>query len=552
MSGQSDRRGGRTDPAAAPGTDAVGGAGGTVDVTAGPAADAVPARDTSEAAANDMRRSHVRGSTLLVVGRVVTIMFTTATAVILVRALTKEDFGAFAYALALASAGRTVLSLGQGKVLSQFMAKYEDQGDHDRMFGAMFLAFGTIIATSILLIGSMLLFPGLLIGSAVDSSTTQRVVLILVVLAPLEAFDQVFLSLFAVFGKPRAIFFRKYLLTPGLRLVIVLILALTGASVTFLAAGYLAAGVIGLAVYVWVFAQTMREAGLLRHLRPRQVVLPFRAVFSFSFPLISSELFLLSLTVGGVFILGAFASATEVADYRAVFNPARLNNAVHTAFLPLFLPLAARLFARSDTEGLRRSYWQTAAFVAVLSFPIFALTGPLAPNLTVLLFGERYAESAVIMAVLAVGYYFSVVLGFNQYTLQVCERIRFLAVAYISVTVLNLALAFLLVHRYGGLGVAIANMSAMVALNLINQWALRKTIGTSLIDARCRRCFLVILVAAVGLWTFQVLVEPGLVVAGLAAAVASLLVLVLSRDAIELGDSFPELRRVKFLRWLVR
>jgi O-antigen/teichoic acid export membrane protein len=549
VSDLSDRRGGTVEPAVPPVSDRDGP---PAAVTAGADADPATARDTSEAAVTEMRRSHVRGSSLLVVGRVVTILLTTATAVVLVRALSKQDFGAFAYALALASAGRTVLSLGQGKVLSQFMARYEDQGDYDRMFGAMFLAFGTIMATSVVLVGSMLLFPGLLIGSAIEGSTTQRVALILVLLAPLEAFDQVFLSLFAVFGKPRAIFFRKYLLTPGLRLVIVLILALTGASVTFLAAGYLAAGIIGLAVYVWVFAQTMRQAGLLRHLRPRRVVLPFKAVFSFSFPLITSELFLLSLTVGGVFLLGAFASAAEVADYRAVFNPARLNNAVHTAFLPLFLPLAARLFARSDMAGLRRSYWQTAAFVAVLSFPVFALTGPLAPNLTVLLFGERYAESALIMAILSVGYYFSVVLGFNQYTLQVCERIRFLAGAYVFATVLNLALGVLLVHRYGGVGVAIANLSAMVALNLVNQWGLRKTIGTSLIDKRCRRCYLVILLAAVGLWTFQVVAEPVLVLAVAVAALTSLAVLFLSRNAIELGESFPELRRVKLLRWLVR
>lgn len=552
MSGQPDRRGRGVDPSAAPATDTVGSAGGAVDVTADPAEGAAAARDTSEAAVTEMRRSHVRGSSLLVVGRVLTIIMTTATSVVLVRALSKEEFAGFAYALALASAGRTVLSLGQGKLLSQFMAKYQDQGDHDRMFGAMFLAFGTIIATSVVLLGGMLLFPDVLIGSAVESTTTERVVLILVILAPLEAFDQVFLSLFAVFGKPRAIFFRKYLLTPGLRLVIVLTLALTGASVVFLAAGYLAAGLIGLAVYVWVFAQTMREEDLLRHLRPRHIVLPFKAVFAFSLPLITSELFLLSLTVAGVLMLGAFASADDVAGFRAVFSPARLNNAVHAAFLPLFLPLAARLFARSDVAGLRRSYWQTAAFVAVLSFPVFALTGPLAPNLTVLLFGERYADSATVMAILAVGYYFSVVLGFNQYTLQVGERIRFLAGAYTFATALNIAVSLLLVHRYGAVGVAVANTSAMVALNVVNQWGLRKTLGTSLIDARCRRCYLVILLAAAGLWTFQVLVEPGLALAVAVAAVTSLLVLFLSRDAIELGDSFPELRRLKVLRWLVR
>ena len=56
-----------------------------------------------------------------------------------------SDFGAFGYALALAAAGRTLLSLGQGKLLSRFMAKYEEERDFDRMFGSMFLAVGTIV-----------------------------------------------------------------------------------------------------------------------------------------------------------------------------------------------------------------------------------------------------------------------------------------------------------------------------------------------------------------------------------------------------------------------
>ena len=454
--------------------------------------------------AQEMRRSHVRGSTMLVAGRVLTILITTATQVVLVRALTKEDFGAFAYALAIAAAGRTLLSLGQGKLLSQFMAKYEEEGDYNRMFGAMFLAVGTILVTSTILVGSMYALPGALIGDAVNSSTTEQVVLILVLLAPLEALDQVFVSLFAVFSNPRAIFFRKYLLTPGLRLLIVLVLAFTGSSVTFLATGYLVAGAVGLALYI------------------------------------------------GVFVLGHYGSASDVAGFRAVFNPSRLNNAVQQAFLPMFLPLAARLFARSDIAGLRRSYWQTAAFVAVLTFPVFALTGPLAPDLTVLLFGERYADSAVILAILSVGYYFSVILGFNVYVLQVCERIRFLVGVNLFVMVLNIAVSLLLVHRFGGVGVAVANLTALVVHNLLNQWALRRTIGTALIDRRCIRCYLVIVAAAGALWAIQAVFEPGLLIGLATAVVASLVVLAVSRDAIELGESFPELRKIPVVRWLVR
>lgn len=499
-----------------------------------------------------MQRSQVRGSALLVVGRVLTLVLTTATQVVIVRALTQSDFGAFGYALALAAAGRTLLSLGQGKLLSRFMAKYEEERDFDRMFGAMFLAIGTIMLTSTVSLATLFLLADSVIASAVSDPDTVKVVLILIFLAPLEALDQVFVSLFAVFSKARAIFFRKYLFTPLLRLVVVLALALTGSSVTFLAIGYLGAAVIGVAVYVGVFVRVLRERGLLKQLRPSRIILPFRAVFSFSLPLISGELLLLSLNVGGVLILGYFHSAAEVARYRAVFNPARLNTAVLHAFVPLFLPLAARLFARGDIEGLRRTYWHTGVFVAVLTFPVFALTGPLASELTVLLFGAAYADSGIVLALLSVGYYFGVVLGFNTYTLQVCERIRFLVVVNVLVAALNIGLSLLLVQKYGAVGVAAANLAALVVQNLVNQWALRRAIGTTFIDRSAVRCYAVIFACAVALWVFQVLVHPPLVVGVAAAAVASLLVLLAGRSAIELGDTFPELQRMPMLRWLVR
>ncbi|SDC38632.1 Membrane protein involved in the export of O-antigen and teichoic acid [Geodermatophilus telluris] len=481
-----------------------------------------------------------------------TVLLTTATQIVIVRALTKTEYGGFAYALALAAAGQTLLSLGQGRLLSRFLAKYDEERDYDRMFGSMVLAVATILITSAVSLTVLFLLSDILVQSAVQDPATVRVALILVFLGPLDALDQVFVSLFAAFSRPGAIFVRKYLFTPGLRLVVVVCLALTGSSVTFLAIGYVAAGVVGLVVSALVFVRVLRERDLLRLLRPRHVVLPYRAVFSFSFPLLTGELFLLSLTVGGVLILGLHHSAAEVASYRAVFNPSRLNNAVQQAFAPLFLPLAARLFTRTDLNGLRQSYWHTAGFVAVLTFPVFVLTGPLAPDLTVLLFGQRYVDSGLVLALLSVGYYFSVVLGFNAYTLQVTGCIRYLVGVNLGVTVLNVALNLALVPSYGAVGVAVANLSALVVQNLLNQWALRRSLDTGFVDRRLLPCYLVILAAASALWILQATVQPGLAVGLAGGAVAWIVVLLVSRNAIELADTFPALRRVPLARWLIR
>ena len=502
--------------------------------------------------ATDIQREQVRGSALLMVGRVVALVLGMATQVVIVRALSKADFGAFAYALAIASAARVLLSLGQGRLLSRFMATYEEERDYPRMFGAMILAVGTIFATSLVCIGALYLFSDVLVGSAVQSDPAVQLVLVLVFLSPLEALDQVFVSLFAVFSKPRAIFFRKYLLAPGLRLVVVLILVLTDASVMFLAVGYVLAALAGLVLYVGLLAQALRERGLLKELKPRQIVVPFRAVFEFSFPLITGELALLSMTVGGVVVLGIFHSMVEVANYRAVFSSARLNTAITASFATLFLPVIARLYARADIDGLRRSYWHTAAFVAVFTFPIFALTGPLASATTVTLFGDRYAASATVLSILAVGYYVNVMLGFNAYALQVCGRIRYLVVVNLVTAVLNIGLCFALAPRFAAVGVAAANCTALVIQNLLNQLALRGSIRTGFIDRECRSCYLLIVAGAATLWAFELLATPGIVASVAAAAVVSGGVLVGSRRALQLAGTFPELLRIPLVGRLVR
>jgi O-antigen/teichoic acid export membrane protein len=503
--------------------------------------------------APDIQRDQVRGSALLVLGRVVALVLGMATQVLIVRALTKTDFGAFAYALALAGAARVLLSLGQGRLLSRFMATYEEERDYPRMFGAMFLAVGTIAATSVVFVGGLFLFSDALIGSAMHGDDTAvKLVLILAFLSPMEALDQVFVSLFAVFSKPTAIFFRKHLLAPGLRLVVVLLLVLTGASVTFLAVGYVLAGLAGLVLYVCLLTGELRKRGLLKELKPRQIIIPFRAVFEFSIPLITGELALLTMTVGGVVILGIFHSAEEVANFRAVFSSARLNTAITASFATLFLPVIARFFARGDIDGLRRSYWHTAAFVAVFTFPIFTLTGPLAPATTVTLFGERYAGSATVLSILAVGYYVNVMLGFNAYALQVCGRIRYLVGVNAFMALLNIGLCFALAPEFGAVGVATANCVALVVQNLLNQWALRGSLRTGFIDRSCRACYLWIILGAAALWAFQIAMTPGILLSVAAGAVVSLAVLAGSQPALQLAETFPELRRVPLLGKLVR
>lgn len=501
-----------------------------------------------------MGREHVRGSTLLLLGRVVSLGFTVATQVVIVRALSKDDYGVFAYAFTLVAASRVLLSLGQGKLLSRFMSKYEEENDYPRMFGSMVLAIGTIVVTSTLVLGGFGLFAGPLVGATIDSTDAVHVLLILMFLAPMEALDQVFVSLFAVFTRPRAIFFRKYIVTPALRLVVVVTIAVFNGTVYWLAIGYVATSLIGIGIYLVLFVAVLRQRGILHHFHPRRIVLPFKAVFGFSIPTLTSELVFLATNTGSVVLLGVYWSAIEVANFRAVLPAARLNQVVYQTFVTLFLPMAARLFARGDHAGMRSTYWHSSVFLAVMTFPIFAMTTVFARVTTVTLFGEKYASSSSVLMALCVGYYFSVALGFNAYVLQVYGRLRYLVVSNVGVAAASLGLALLLIPRYGALGAAIANAATMVGQNIVNQIVLNKTMDPAAggHDRSYLRPYLVVAAMTAVLAGVNALFHPSFVVALVVAGAGTLIVLWLTRTSLQLAGTFPELSRVPLLRQLIR
>jgi O-antigen/teichoic acid export membrane protein len=498
-----------------------------------------------------LNKRNVRGSMLLLVGRLASLLFTVITQIVIVRALTKTDFGVFAYAFTLTAALRILLSLGQGRLLSRFLAKYEEERDHARMWGAILMAVGAIVGTSVLLLGAMAFWLAPLISKSIDNPHMTGVLLILMFLAPLNALDQVFVSIFAVFSKPTAIFFRKYLLTPALQLGVVIFIAKSDGSVEELALGYVLSSAFGIALYLWMFFGVMRDRGISLGSGKDRIIFPFREVFSFSVPTLTQELTYLVTNTGSVIILGHYHHAVAVANFRSVLPSARLNQVVYQTFVTMFLPMTARLHTRGDHKGVRETYWHSSHFQAVATFPIMAMTTVFAPATTVALFQERYANAAGVLLALSVGYYVSIALGFNIYVLQVYGRLKFLIWSNIGVCAVSIGLAFALSPRYGATGAAIAGGATMAAQNVVNQVALVRTIGWGGEVMRWIRPYAVVTVGLAALVAVRVLLDPGFVVALLISAVVSLVVVRQTRAELHLLSLFPELKRIRPLRLLL-
>jgi O-antigen/teichoic acid export membrane protein len=508
------------------------------------AASDIPGTGTSQAA-----KKHLRGSTLLFVGRLISMAANFVIQVLIVRYLSKNDFGAFAYGLSIVSLGTQFILLGLDKTITRFVPIYQEQNNYNKVFGAILLMAGTIASLGLSLI---LLVYGLRdwLGRTVVMDPLALSLLVLVIaLVPVRAFDQLFLGLFTIFSNPRAIFFRKYLMAPGLQLAVVILLVFGQSDVFFLASGYVIAGILGIIFYLVLLLQTFHRQGLFQHFALRRVQMPVREIFGFSLPLMMSSSVHIVRGALVILFLEHFHPTSEVANFRAVLPVGELNMVVYQSFTALFMPSAARMFARKEWSGINDFYWQTAIWIAVLSFPIFMLTFALAQPMTILLFGERYADAALVLALLSLGYYFNAGLGFNNYTLRVFGKVRYIFLVDLFVTVVTVVVYWILIPRYGAIGAALATSGTLMAQNLLYQFGLKWQTDVHFFQKRYRRVYLTILAGVTTMVLIRVFFTPPIYVDLGVAALISLVVLRINHRALNVRETFPEILRFPFVRW---
>lgn len=510
------------------------------------------ASSTNEAvhtpAEQDPTRKQIRGSSLFLAGRFLSIGINFSAQVLMVRYLATADYGALAYALAVVAFFQPFATLGLHEAVSRFVPIYKEDKEFSKMLGTILLSIGTVFLAGLAVIAAIWSGPELLTRFMTHEKLPRHLLTILIMVVPLDAADELFNSLFASFAGTRAIFFRKYILGPGLKLGAVLLLLALRSTVVFLAYGYLFASLAGIAIYAWMLVRLLQEQQLFQQLRSSPLKIPAREVLAFVLPGLSSSLVTVAIHSVNIFILGYLHTMTEVAYFRAAVPVAQLNGVVMASFTLLYMPAAARLFAKSDYHGMNTLYWQTAAWMSVLSFPIFALTFSFAQPLSEFLYGARYASSGPILALLALGSYVNVALGFNLQTLKVLNRLRYIILMSLVAALVDIGLNLVLVPRHGALGAAIGTTATLVLYKILLQVGLLPTSNFRAFDRRYVPVYLSIALSAGGLFLVESFRSMSLYSGLLLVACVSFLVFSVTRKKLGIAETFPELLKMPLMR----
>jgi O-antigen/teichoic acid export membrane protein len=494
----------------------------------------------------------VRGSALLLVARVVAQAAEFGLQLFFVRYLAKSDYGALAYALSIIMLLRAVALFEMPVTLARFLPIYREQRLKGELLGSVVMSVGIVAGLGLLI--ALALDAGLVLFDLQPTSDRDALVVlsILVLVVPLEALDILLTSLFATFASPRAIFIRQAIVGPGLKAALAVAVAATQAGLVSVALGYAVVDLLCLVIYGALFVVLLKREAAHATLQRGRLSFPVRTTLGFAAPLLASTLVWILMESSDAILLGYFHSTEEVAAFRAVLLVAALNQGVSFTFALLYTPMLARLYAQRAADEMRDFYWRSTLWVTVLSFPVFLLTFSFASATTAGVVGERYADSAPIMALLAFGYFFHCSLGFNGLTLRVFGKLRYTVAVDVGAAVVNVLVNLLLIPRWGAVGAAVGTSSTMVIHNLLKQYGLWRYTGVGLLARSYLPTYLALFAGAAALLVLQSVLTPSLVLALALTGAAALAVVWTTRGALQIDAMFPELTRWPLMRALVQ
>jgi O-antigen/teichoic acid export membrane protein len=488
----------------------------------------------------------VRGSGLIFAASLFAALIELVSQVVLVRVLTKDEFGAFAFAIALVLFVQNLAVFGMPLTVSRFVPMRREAGDMGGLLGVLTTSVTTVLSIGVLCVIALLVAMALVPPDAVGPDSA-RLVATLSFLIPLEALVVTLTAVFATYGRTRAIVIRGSLVAPVLKLAVTASLVLFGTSVEFVAVGWVCASLVGAGLYSWMCVGMLRGEGLLRPAVRRAITWPWRELVPFASVALATTMVWACLEMSDAILLGVLRGPADVATMRAVTPFMRGYAIVLASFLVLFAPLAATYFARRDAVAMRQVYVRTASWTAILSFPVFLLTFVFPGAVVGGLYGAEYESSATVMMVLSIGYCVQAATGFNGQVLKIHGFLRYTLIVDMVAVAVNLSVNLLLIPPLGALGAAIGTSGTLVAHNALKQVALRRLTGVRLWDAAYGRLLMVAALLAAGSATIGALAGPSLPVACVVTAVATLLLVRLTGASLRIDESFPQVAGVPVL-----
>jgi O-antigen/teichoic acid export membrane protein len=163
-----------------------------------------------------------------------------------------------------------------------------------------------------------------------------------------------------------------------------------------------------------------------------------------------------------LFVLQHYSTDSQIAFYSIAFAAISGLSKLPETVEAVSVPAVANLVGTGEDERIRRGFWRAMRLLVLATLPLVAGVAVTGPALLELAYGSEYADAGTVLLVMLAPVLIQPMLRVSEGILYALERVKFIVITGLVATVVDLALAFLLIPSMDAVGAAIANGAAIL------------------------------------------------------------------------------------------
>ncbi len=402
-----------------------------------------------------------KGSGIILLGTCIGIIMGLLTRVIIVRYISKADYGLFSLSLVIVNILTTVALIGFREGIPRYISYFRGKEDIKRIWGTIRASVQVTASLSILLL-IIAFFSAEFISNTLNLPGLAPVIRVLSFIIPFNAVTDILLSIFRGIEQTKPKVYFRDILMYLLRLPLIGLCVLLGWSLMGVLYAYLISSIM-LTTALGVYA-----AKQIPRVIPKTVVLSMKKeVIYFSLPLLGASILGMLVTWTDTLMLGFFKTPEIVGLYNVAFPLATYISMILGAIAFIYFPVVSRLYSKNLLKDIKNVYASVTKWIYVFSFPLFLLLF-LTPGPTLeFLFGSKYLAASTALQFLAIGFFIHALLGPNGITLITLGRTKLTTFNAFLGIIVNVVLNLILIPEYGLKGAAIASAVSLGLGNIL-------------------------------------------------------------------------------------
>lgn len=381
------------------------------------------------------------------------------------------QYGYYVLGVTVVQLANILSQIGMDNGVVRYVARYHAEGDVARVRGTIIQAVRVTFVASVLLSAAIFFGSGL-IAELTDKPFMETVLRYFALSLPFMTLMSMTMWAAQGFQTIKYATLVQQVYRPFLTLVFVFVFYLLGFQILGAVVAYVLSMAVGAALGLYYLRRVYPKL-TDRSVPPKYET---RELFSVSGPMILSNFSQYINTWISVAALGLFAPVQAAGVYNISSRTAQLCALVLIAFTRIFSPMISSLHTRGLLQDLSRLYQDVSRWTFTGSLAVFLLIATLSRDI-LLVFGERFTEGVVVMVIIAGAHLFGSSVGHTGRILAMTGHQNKVLLATASSAAIGFVLSFTLVPAYGIYGAGVATATAIMTLNVITLYYVRRQFG---------------------------------------------------------------------------